>query len=677
VVDCHKVNHTLRDSGGNVLLPTDYLKHYVIGPPDAPGSDVKTYSGPVSVTCDLAKLYPPEVLVAGNYTLEVNYSNFFQPPGIQLFQGSISAEPIDVPIAASINTHIIETEAGAGGSIFLSGSVLSGLVVVKDGSSPTFTITPNPGYHITDVKVDDLSQGPISSYTFEPVTDDHTISATFTEVTISVTVNTSPLGLSFIVDGTTYTTQQTFSWAPGSSHTIATTSPQGSGGTRYIWNSWSDGGAISHTMSPTLNTTYTANFTTQYQLTTTVSPSGAGSVSASPTSADGFYDSGMPVQLTASANTGYQFANWSGDLTGSENPKSLTMNAPRSVGANFTLKTYTITATAGANGTITPSGNVSVNHGASKTFTITANTGYHIVDVNVDGVSKGPITSYTFTNVQGNHTISATFAADTQTYLLTVTKAGTGSGNVIASPGTLVWNGNVGTASYPPNTTVTLTATANTGSTFNGWSAFCSGSGSCSVVIIGSKCTLKMCGPCNAKATFTIKTYTITATAGTGGSISPSGYVKVNQGGDKTFTITPNAGYQIKDVKVDNVSKGAISTYTFSNVTANHTISATFKTPTAAVRPVLECVRNNGNGTYTAYFGYLNENPVPITIALGTNNKFTPNPPNRGQPTVFQPGRIQNAFSVVFNGNNLVWTLKGPDGQSRTSTASRNSAPCP
>ncbi len=87
VVDCHKVNHTLRDSEGNVLLPTDYLKHYVIGPPDTPGSDVKTYSGDVPVTCDLAQLYPPESLLVGDYTLEVNYSNFFQPPGIHLFQG--------------------------------------------------------------------------------------------------------------------------------------------------------------------------------------------------------------------------------------------------------------------------------------------------------------------------------------------------------------------------------------------------------------------------------------------------------------------------------------------------------------------------------------------------------------------------------------------------------------
>ncbi len=85
-----------------------------------------------------------------------------------------------------------------------------------------------------------------------------------------------------------------------------------------------------------------------------------------------------------------------------------------------------------------------------------------------------------------------------------------------------------------------------------------------------------MCGPCYANATFMLKIYTITATAGTGGRISPSGKVKVIHGANQTFTITPNAGYKIKDVKVDNVSKGAISTYTFRNVTANHTISATF-----------------------------------------------------------------------------------------------------
>ena len=74
----------------------------------------------------------------------------------------------------------------------------------------------------------------------------------------------------------------------------------------------------------------------------------------------------------------------------------------------------------------------------------------------------------------------------------------------------------------------------------------------------------------------TTPTYTITATAGSNGSISPSGVVTVNHGDNKTFTITANANYYILDVKVDTLSQGAISFYTFTNVTSNHTIHASF-----------------------------------------------------------------------------------------------------
>ncbi len=89
------------------------------------------------------------------------------------------------------------------------------------------------------------------------------------------------------------------------------------------------------------------------------------------------------------------------------------------------------------------------------------------------------------------------------------------------------------------------------------------------------------------------------------------------------------------------------------------------------VRPVLECVRNNGDGTYTAFFGYKNDNTVSVYIPIGNRNKFTPTPQDRGQTRVFQPGRHYKVFTVNFNGSNLVWTLNG-----RTSTASSNSAPC-
>lgn len=70
--------------------------------------------------------------------------------------------------------------------------------------------------------------------------------------------------------------------------------------------------------------------------------------------------------------------------------------------------------------------------------------------------------------------------------------------------------------------------------------------------------------------------YTITATAGIHGSISPSGSVSVIHGGSQSFTITPNTGYAIANVRIDGVSIGAVRYYTFENVTSSHTIEAVF-----------------------------------------------------------------------------------------------------
>lgn len=70
--------------------------------------------------------------------------------------------------------------------------------------------------------------------------------------------------------------------------------------------------------------------------------------------------------------------------------------------------------------------------------------------------------------------------------------------------------------------------------------------------------------------------HTITATAGEGGSIDPSGAVQITDGKSRTFTITPDAGRFISDVKVDGTSVGTPTTYTFSKVTENHTIEVTF-----------------------------------------------------------------------------------------------------
>jgi hypothetical protein len=98
--------------------------------------------------------------------------------------------------------------------------------------------------------------------------------------------------------------------------------------------------------------------------------------------------------------------------------------------------------------------------------------------------------------------------------------------------------------------------------------------------------------------------------------------------------------------------------------------------PTEPVIPILECVTDNGDGSYTAYFGYENENAYNVTIPVGPDNMFTPSPQDRGQPSLFESGITpeypDTAFSVDFDASSLTWTL---DGQ--TSTASSSSPQCP
>ena len=122
--------------------------------------------------------------------------------------------------------------------------------------------------------------------------------------------------------------------------------------------------------------------------------------------------SGTPV--TAVPNTGYSFVSWSdGGLTATRTDANVTANL--SVTATFAINTYTITPSAGANGSISPNAAQTVNYGAEQAFTITPATGYHVADVLVDGSSVGAVTSYTFSNVTTAHAISATFAINTYT----------------------------------------------------------------------------------------------------------------------------------------------------------------------------------------------------------------------------------------------------------------------
>lgn len=187
------------------------------------------------------------------------------------------------------------------------------------------------------------------------------------------------------------------------------------------------------------------------------------------------------------------------------------------------------------------------------------------------------VTAYDTSRNESNYSNEASKTIPSIQYTLSINKGGTGTGTVTSSPAGINCGSDCSEA-YNAGTAVTLTASPATDSTFTGWSGSgCTGTGTCTVTMDAAKAVT---------ATFTLKAYTITATAGTGGSISPSGTVTVNHGANQTFTISANNGYKVADVKVDNVSQGVLSTYTFTNVTSNHTIEASFADTNPPVPPV-------------------------------------------------------------------------------------------
>jgi hypothetical protein len=147
------------------------------------------------------------------------------------------------------------------------------------------------------------------------------------------------------------------------------------------------------------------NTVTSYSGTPTLTYS-AGSIS--PSSATGGFSGGVwtgSVTVTV-AGAGVIISATDGSYTGTSN--SFTVNP-------------TISASAGANGAISPTGSVAVNYGSSQTFAITPDTGYYIASLTVDGSSVAVASSYTFSNVQAAHTITASFAINTPTPTSTLT----------------------------------------------------------------------------------------------------------------------------------------------------------------------------------------------------------------------------------------------------------------
>jgi hypothetical protein len=334
----------------------------------------------------------------------------------------------------------------------------------------------------------------VSNCTISEYYDDPGNSFTFIFLTntIPVTVQTSPSGLSITVDGTPYTGPQVFNWTTGSTHTIATTSPQSGGaGTQYAWSNWSDGGAISHTVAPTVGTTYTANFTTQYYLTMNAGAGGTVSPASS------WNNSGANVNISATASNGYSFSSWtgsgSGSYSGSANPSSVTMNGPITETASFFANTnITVTVqTSPAGRAFTVDGNV---YTTTQVFTWTAGSSHTIETTSPQ--SGGTGIRYTWSSWSDGGAISHTVTPTTDTtytanftaqYYLTM-NAGTG-GTVSPASG---WNNG--------GSVVNISATADGGYGFSSWT----GSGTGSYSGTNNPASVTMNGPITETASFDV-----------------------------------------------------------------------------------------------------------------------------------------------------------------------------
>jgi uncharacterized repeat protein (TIGR02543 family) len=573
--------------------------------------------------------------------------------------------------AVPVNTYTISASAGSGGTISPSGNVS-----VSQGASQTYYFYANTGHEISQVLVDGVANATAKTngyYTFSNIAANHIIAVSFAAKQYTLYFNA--YGGSVSPTSKTVTYGQQVGTLPTPTHINNYTfggwfTSTGGGGTQY---------SASTVYNTAGNTTLYAKWTTIPTYSITASAGIGGSISPSGTV---YVAQGGSQVFTISANTGYQisqvavdgsnkgaisswtFSNVYANHTisasfaanqytlyfdaqgGSVSPTSKTVTYGQQVGtlptptrsgytfggwftstggggtqysastvyntagnttlyAKWTEATtyYTITASASNGGSISPSGAVSVAKGSSQTFYFYPNSGYEISQVVVDGAVNATAKSngyYTFTNVAAGHTISVSFTAKT----FTIT-ASAGAGGTISPSGAVAVNYNANqTFTFTPNEGYQVDNVVIDGWNYGAASSY-------TFYNVYANHTISV--------TFRLKTYTITATASSGGAITPSGYITVQHGANQTFTITPNAGYNIEQVAVDGASRGAIGSFTFENVVANHTILATFRScmPNLVVQvwndvlSVINNPANNGGYTFTAYQWMRNGEDLP------------------------------------------------------------------
>ncbi len=326
----------------------------------------------------------------------------------------------------------------------------------------------------------------------------------------------------------------------GSSCTLTATPATG-----YNFSKWTKNGTqvstnANYTFTVTGAASYVAVFTKKsYTISASASPSAGGTVSGA-----GSYQYGTTCTLTATANSGYAFVNWTKNGTQvSTNPTySFTVNAAASYVANF-IQTFAITATANptAGGSVTGGG--TYNSGASCTLTATPATGYSFVNWTSGNSQVSTNASYQFT-VTGARTLVANFAPNTYTVTLNTNNGTINSGNV---------------TSYTYGVGATLpTDVTRTGYTFGGWYDNANLTGT-AVTSIPATAT----GDKTFWAKWTINSYAIGASANptAGGTVSGAG--SYNYGASCTLTAMASDTYTFVNWTIDGEEVSDSPDYTF------------------------------------------------------------------------------------------------------------------
>ena len=298
---------------------------------------------------------------------------------------ALTAAPNPSTLGQSVQLTATVTPAGGSGTVtFMADGAILGNESLGGGTASLSTAALTAGSHsLTAVYAGDANyQGATSPAVTQVVTQ---------VVQVPVTVGTNVPGLSVTVDGNTQVAPYTGAWTPGSSHTIAVTTVQGeSAGARWAFSAWSDGGALSHTViAPASAATYTANYAAQYQIATAANPAGTASVSWSlngQSQPGNWFAAGTAVAVQAFPTAPNAFSAWSGDVTGSANPVTVTVNGPLGLTANTTVPPTSAVLTPG------PGLGRSGANPADRTwsFTLANNSAVAAGTVRVTGVTLTP-----------------------------------------------------------------------------------------------------------------------------------------------------------------------------------------------------------------------------------------------------------------------------------------------